>query len=308
MNAIAEPTATSPALPAALPRQPRPSYLGSVGGELLKLSRQGMIWAMLGLSLVFFAVLLAAMMQAPGLRDQLHRSPSTFLFQLYDVYLGIFDTGSGIFLLLVTSRLVGMEYSAGTIRVLLARGAGRLRLLLAKLTAVALVGLALLGGYLVLVGAAVYGAVVAWDGSFSKIASLPATAWHDLGANVLIALTSMGVCILLGATAATLGRSLAFGVGAALALFPLDNFLSLVMILSSQLTKQRFWLDVTTYLLGPNLNVLPVVMQRDHTAHPILSVPLVPVTATHSWLVIGAWAAAFAVVTVVLTWRRDVHQ
>jgi ABC-2 type transport system permease protein len=308
LNAIAETTSTTPAAPRTALREPRPSFPGSVGSEVLKLSRQAMVWAMLGLALVFFALIALSLPQAGGLRRQLEQHPAAFLFTLYDVYLTIFDTGSGIFLLIVAARLVGMEYSGGTIRVLLARGAGRLRLLLAKLTALALLGLALLAGFLLLVSAALYLTVVGWEGSFSRISSLPGTAWTDLGILVLIALTSMGVCILLGTTAAVLGRSVAFGIGAALALFPIDNFGTFILPLLNALTRWQLWLDISAYLLGPNLNALPVLMQKDHVAHAAFATPLVRVDATHAWLVVGAWALAFAAVSVGLTRRRDVLQ
>lgn len=308
MNAIAKPAASSPAAPRAALRAPRPSFLGSIGSEALKLRRQAMVWAMLGLALFFFAMLTAALLQAGNVRSVLEHSPNAFLFNFYDIYTSIFDAGSGIFLLIVTARLVGMEYSSGTIRVLLSRGAGRLRLLLAKLTTLGLLGLALLAGFLVLVSAAIYGTVVAWEGSFSKITSLPGVAWHDLGIVLLIMLTSMGVCILVGAAAATLGRSLAFGVGAALAVFPIDNFGTLLLYVLNALTHWHFWLDASAYLLGPNLNALPVLMEKDHVAHAAFSTPLVPVDATHAWLVIAAWSAGLIALSVLLTLRRDVLQ
>jgi len=308
LNAIAEPTASTPAAPRTYLREPHPSFVGSVGSEALKLRRQGMVWAMLGLALFFFAMLTAALLQAGNVKAQLEQSPSTFLFNFYDIYGTIFDTGSGIFLLIVAARLVGMEYSAGTIRVLLGRGAGRLRLLLAKLTTLGLLGLALLAGFLLLVSAAIYGVVVAWEGSFSKVSSLPSTVWNDLGIVVLIMLTSMGVCILIGAAAATLGRSLAFGIGAALAFFPIDNFGTALLRVLNLLTGWHFWQDVTAYLLGPNLNALPVLMEMDHAAHAAFATPLVTIDATHAWLVIAAWSLGLIVLTVGLTLRRDVLQ
>ena len=286
----------------------RPSFRGSVGSELLKLTRQGMIWAMLGLALFFFAVVTAALLQAGNVRTQLHEHPGAFLFNLYDVYLTIFDTGSGIMLLLVTARLVGMEYSAGTIRVLLARGAGRLRLLLAKMMSLGLLGAIVLTGFALLASGTVYAVTLAWEGSFSRISSLPGVAWTDLGIVVLVALTSMAVCILIGTAAAVLGRSVAFGVGAALALFPIDNFGTQLLRLLNTLTGWHVWLDVTAYLLGPNLNALPVLMEMDHTAHAAFASPLVPVDATHAWLVVAAWSAGLLALAVGLTWRRDVLQ
>lgn len=308
MNAIAKTTTSAaPAATRALPVEPHPSFLGSVGGEVLKLRRQGMVWAMLGLALFFFAVVSGALTQADALKQQLARSPATFVFNLYGVYLTLFDTGSGIFLLIVSARLVGMEYSDGTIRVLLARGAGRLRLLLAKLTVLALLGLVLLAGFMTLAAAAVYATVVGWSGSLDKVGSVPAL-WTDLGINVLIALASIALSILIGTAAAVLGRSLAFGLGAALLLYPADNLVTVVMTVFQALTHQELWLKVPAYLLGPNLNVLPRLMQTDHVAHPALAVPLTNIDATHAWLVIGAWAVALAAMAVWLTWRRDVLQ
>jgi ABC-type transport system involved in multi-copper enzyme maturation permease subunit len=267
-----------------------------------------MIWAMLGLALFFFAVVTAAVFQADVVRTQLHQHPDAFLFNLYDIYLTVFDTGSGILLLLVTARLVGMEYSSGTIRVLLARGAGRLRLLLAKMASLGLLGLLLLAGFALLASALLYAVVLAWEGSFSRISSLPGAAWTDLGIMALIALTSMGVCILIGTAAAVLGRSVAFGVGAALALFPIDNFGTRLLLLLNVLTGWHGWLDVTAYLLGPNLNVLPVLMERDHQADAAFAAPLVAVDATHAWLVVAAWSVGLLALAVGLTWRRDVLQ
>ncbi len=62
-----------------------------------------------------------------------------------------------------------------------------------------------------------------------------------------------------------LGRSLAFGVGAALAFFPADNFITITLGLVNALTRQHVWLEASAYLLGPNLNVLPVCCRRTTT-------------------------------------------
>ena len=327
MNAIGKATAEPAAAPGSLERppspgsagyspdvagerlpQPRPSFLGTVGGEILKLRHQGMIWAMLGLAVFFFAMIAVALTTADNVRHTLEKTPSNFMFNMYEVYLTLFDVGSGILLLVVSARLVGMEYSGGTIRVLLARGAGRVRLLLAKLTALALVGLVLLAGFVTLAAGALYATVVHWEGSFEKISSLPGTVWHDLGVNVLVALASMGAAILIGTAAAVLGRSLAFGIGAALILYPAENLVTVVLPIFKALTGKDFWLQGSAYLLGPNLDVLPVVMQTDHTARAAFAAPLVKVDATHAWLVVGAWALSLAVVAIGLSRRRDVLQ
>ena len=263
---------------------------------------------MLGLAVFFFAVITGALTTADAVRHTLEKTPSSFMFSMYDAYLAIFDVGSGIFLLIVSARLVGMEYSSGTIRVLLARGAGRVRLLLAKLAALALVGIILLAGFMVLAAAALYATVVRWEGSFEKVSSLPGTVWHDLGVNVLVALASMGAAILIGTAAAALGRSLAFGIGAALVLYPANNLMTATLPIFKALTGRDFWLQASAYLLGPNLDILPVVMQTDHVARPAFATPLVKVDATHAWLVVGAWALTLAVAAIWVSRRRDVLQ
>jgi ABC-2 type transport system permease protein len=287
-------------------RVPRPSFIGALRGELLKLRRQRTTVGLLLMAVLLFMVVMAGLSSNDLLRQTLRHRPQVFFDDLLNILLDLFDTGSGIFLLLVSARLVGMEYDAGTVRVLLARGIGRVRLLLAKWLALALVGLLLLVGFLVLATASMLLIVEAWEGSVSPLTSLPAVAWHDLGLDLLVAVISIGVCILLGSATSAVGRSLAFGIGAAMAFFPADNFGTIVMGLAAQLTHQRFWLRVTEYLLGPNLNQLPAALQPDHRVRAAFATPLQPVDATHCLLVIGAYAAAFVVVSVVLTWRRDV--
>ena len=300
--------ARAEALTVAAPRRlPRPSFLGALGGEVLKLRRQGWIWAMLGVAVALFAVLSLAVLQVTLMRQTLQSSPSVFVYNLYDIYLNVFDTGAGIFLLIVSARLVGMEYSGGTIRVLLGRGAGRLRLFLAKLTALALLGLGLLGGYLVLVGATVYLSVLGW-GSAGHLATVPSHVWGDLVPSLMVSLASIGVAILIGSTASVVGRSVTFGLTAALAFFPADNALTLLSSFLSNLTHQGVWKALTTFLLGPSLNVLPQVMETDRRAHVAFAVPLSPVSTLHAWLVVAGWSAAMLAACVLLLRRRDVLQ
>jgi ABC-type transport system involved in multi-copper enzyme maturation permease subunit len=304
MNTVAD-GATMPVTP---PRLPRPSFLGAFGGEILKLRRQGWIWAMISLALVLFAVLSLGVLQVTHMRQTLAESPTLFTYNLIDIYLNVFDSGAGIVLLIVSARLVGMEYSGGTIRVLLSRGVGRLRLHLAKLAALALLGVVLLVGYAALVVATVYVSVVGWEGSAARLTSLPAHVWGDSLISIPIALASIGIAILVGSTAAVLGRSTTFGLAAALVLFPADNALTVVCSSIGKLTTQGMWAGLTTMLLGPSLNVLPQTMETDRRPHIAFEVPVSAVSAPHAWLVIAGWAAAMVVTCVVLLRRRDVLQ
>ena len=304
MNAIAE---TAAALPAARLGPSRPRFVGAVRSELLKSGRQALTWLMLAGFVVVSALVLVPTLASGTARDTLQRSPSTFYFNYLSGMEQLFTIATGVILLITSSRLVSMEYGAGTIRIVLARGTSRLGLLAAQYTALVLVGLVLLAGFAVLAAAVLYGVVLAWHGSFAPITSLPAAAWTDTWINVLVAMVSIAVCVLLGTAAAVIGRSVAFGVGAAMALFPADNFGTIVMLLVSRLTHQDVWLKATQYFLGPVMNQLPVTLQTDHAVRAAFAAPLVEhVDAIHCWLVIGVYSLAFLAAAIVLTWRRDV--
>src|ERR1700730_14685051 len=279
-------------------RELKPRFFGAVRGEILKLSRMRGTWVMVGLAVLLFLVVLGAFASEPNARASLHDNPHAWLGLRLNVFTTLFDAGAGIFLLIAAARLVAMEYSAGTIRVLLGRGTGRLQLLSAKLLTLALV-------YALAATVYVYATVVGWEGSFSPVAN-QSSAWHDLGLNVVLALISIGINILLGTTAAVVGRSLAFGLGAALAFFPADNFGTIIMSLLNRLTNQHIWNDATAYLLGPNLNALqPLLLPGQRAA---FAEPLVKVDATHTLMVIGIYATVFLVASMVLPARRDVLQ
>ncbi|HYM51098.1 MAG TPA: ABC transporter permease [Candidatus Limnocylindrales bacterium] len=287
-------------------RPPHPRFAGTVRGEILKLTRQRSTWVMLGIGVLLFLIVVAAMVSAPDSRDQLRQDPRAFFYLVLNVFLSVFDAGAGIFLLIVTARLTAMEYSSGTIRVLLARGLGRVTLLGAKLVTLTAAGTVLFAVFVAATTAAVYAFVVSSAGTFHPIAALPGTAWHNLELNLLIGLISVVVNILLATAVAVLGRSLAFGLGAALAFFPADNFGTIVLLLLERLTHQHFFAEISAYMLGPNLNVLQRVLETDHRAGVAFASPLVPVTATHALLVIAAWAVAFLALAISLTWRRDI--
>jgi hypothetical protein len=83
-------------------RQPRPSFPGAVRGELLKASRQLTTWVMLGGALLLFCVFGLALLSTDQVRTQLHQDPLAWFYTLLDILLTLFDTGSGIFLLVVS--------------------------------------------------------------------------------------------------------------------------------------------------------------------------------------------------------------
>ena len=110
----------------------RPRFFGTVRGEALKVSRQLSFWLMLAGSVVLLAIITLAITSASNIQDQLKSDPTAWAYSARDIFGTIFQIGSGIFLLIVGSRLFAMEYSSGTIRIIYARGTGRLRLLLGR--------------------------------------------------------------------------------------------------------------------------------------------------------------------------------
>src|SRR5258708_30592434 len=197
-----------------------PSFFGTVRGETLKVSRQLSFWLMLAGAFVLLAVITLAVASASNIQDQLKANPTAFAYGARDVFGTIFQIGSGIFLLIVGSRLFAMEYSSGTIRIIYARGVGRLRLLLAKMLTLVIIGIALLAGYLLVAGAIIALLVNSWTGSLASLQHLSSQFWQDMEVGALVEGMSMGIAILMAAAAAAIGRSLAFAMGASLAVFP----------------------------------------------------------------------------------------
>jgi ABC-type transport system involved in multi-copper enzyme maturation permease subunit len=285
----------------------RPSFFGAVRGEAIKVSRQLSFWLILAGGLVLLGVTVVAIGTVGNLPDLAKSDPSAYVRQLLDVYGTIFQIGSGIVLLIIGSRLIAMEYSSGTIRIAYARGVGRLQLLLAKLVLLALIGIGLLVGYLIVVAGIVVGLYASYTGGLTGLDTLNAGLRQDFGYWLLVQGISMGVVILLAAAAAGLGRSLAFAMAASLGFFPVDNFLVGIMALTARATKHDSpWTNITEYLLGPNLNVVLNLIEPDHLARGAFAPPLNPIDGHHALLVIGAWAAVFAVIAIWRAVRPDV--
>jgi ABC-2 type transport system permease protein len=291
---------------ATVARRLRPSFLGAVRGEMLKLSRQRALWVMLGAGVLLFGFVAAAIFSTDNVRTTLKAEPLVFFDNALDIMSGLFDTGSGIVLLICASRLFGMEYTAGTIRILLARGTGRLQLYFAKLIALAVLGLLLLAGFALLAQGMVYAFAISVTGSFTPLTTLPVIAYTDLEITFLVALVSIVVTILLGSTAAILGRSLSTGIAVAMAFFPADNFGTIILGLMTRITHIDAWNKATAYLLGPNLNVLAVKLEPARQARSLFATPNVTVSPEHVWAVIAVYAALFLGLSIVLLLRRDV--
>ena len=291
----------------------KPSFVGLVRGEFFKISRQRITWFMLLVlaGLVCFPYVIG--LSRGGIKDYIAQAPLDVIYR--DMAQGFFvlRVFSGAFLVLVTARLIGMEYSGGTIRVLLARGVGRIQLLSAKLLTLALVALAVFAGGAILDLVMTVASLQLVAGNLDALKSVDATFWSDtrlMGTTVLI---SMGVTILMAAAVTTVARSLAGGMSAGLAWFPADNIGLILFYLAFSLTKSDFWTLATGDLLGPNINVMADLLMSSH-AHKLeigfgrFNAPYVPVTAGHTLLVTAIYAAVFVVVAFGMTGWRDVTE
>jgi ABC-2 type transport system permease protein len=285
----------------------RPSFVGAVRAEASKVSHQLSFWLMIAAGFVLLGISVVGINTVGNLPDTARTDPSGFVRQMLDVYGTIFQIGSGIVLLIVGSRLIAMEYSSGTVRVAYARGVGRLHLLLAKLVLLVIVGIGLLVGYLLVVGAIVAALYATWTGGLAGLDTLDAGLKQDFGYWLVVQGISIGVVILLAAAAAGLGRSLAFAMAASLAFFPVDNFLVGIMALAARATRHDSpWTNITEYLLGPNLNIVLNVIEPDHLGRAAFAPPLNPVDGRHALIVIGVWAVLFAVIAIGRAVRPDV--
>jgi ABC-2 type transport system permease protein len=296
----------------------KPSFFGTVRGEFFKIARQWTNWIMLVLLLGVIVLPFIVELSAPNAKTNIQTNPLHFYYNILSITLSILRVFTGIFLLILTARTIGLEYQLGTIRVLLSRGVGRLQLLFAKLLTVTLIALGLLLFGLLLNYLLTVILVAGLTGNLNSFSSLNAVFWSDARIYVLSILLNMGVTILLATAAAVVGRSVTFGLSAALVFFPIDNIATIIMTLAYRITHNDFWLSTTAYLLGPNLNAMGSALTNGR-AESIGSSPLylvdpagvahgIQIDGTHTVVVALVYAAIFAVTAIVLTWKRDVKE
>ncbi|HLZ62836.1 MAG TPA: ABC transporter permease [Ktedonosporobacter sp.] len=287
----------------------RPSFLGIVRGELLKISRLWMTWIMLvmWLGVITLPYLIAA--TTPSTKEHLDANALAFYYNEAFLNLSVLRIFSGFFLLILTAYVIGQEYQLGTIRILLARGVGRLQLLGAKLLTMGIIALALFIGGL-LINAILSGILLSIvAGNLNSLSALTSAYWWNIWLYLLTILISMGVTILLATGVSVVGRVLAFGVSAAVAWFAVDNFGLLFLMLGYRATHNDAWLNVSAYVLGPNLNAMPtVILPAQLKAESVGITPWVPVDGTHTLLVALVYALIFVGTAIFLTWKRDVKE
>ena len=301
----------------------RPSFLGLLRAELVKMAHLRITWVMTALFTLFIVGAQLVLAAGPTTPDQLRHDTLNFFYTLMEGDLSLIRVFSGIAVLVLAAHVIGLEYQHGTIRILLGRGVGRLQLLGAKVLALALVALALLAGGLLIELVFGAGLVTALAESQHPWTALGDEYWVDVRFYLLSVLISLGATLLLGVAASVVGRSLAFGLAVGLSWFAVDNLATIPLTLAYQITHNAFWLNVSGFLLGPLLNRLPDYIApawhvTAHGAHGPVTVaqpvygfgmrPLVTVSGAQALLVIGSYAVVFAATAVVFTRWRDVQE
>jgi ABC-type transport system involved in multi-copper enzyme maturation permease subunit len=293
-------------------RSQHPQFLGMLRGEVFKLVRQRFNWlttlGFAGAVSIYYLFLLGN----KQIKADLQRFPYESLYHLMAREGAITRVFIGIVLMIATAMLIGFEYQHGTIRVLLSRGVDRVKLLLAKLLTISLFGLALLAlAFLLNILWATLTQLLI-TGNLDAYKALDRIFWANTWSYVLTILISMGVTILLAAALTVLGRSVAFGLTLSFVWFAAENIGAGIMILIHNFTNNDFWLTITGYWLGLNLNILPTLMVAHHAdgspVETLGSSPQVNYDLTHTLLTILICSVIFAAVAIILTWRRDVKE
>ncbi len=288
----------------------RPSFLGLMRGEWLKVSRQWTFWIMLGLMVAGYILFTLILARGGHLSDRIGREPLLVLYSFMESTLFLLRVFWGMMLIILTARLIGMEYSSGTIRVVLARGVGRLQLLAAKLSVIALIALVVSVALVIFSTLITMLAVQVTVHNLDVLKAADATFWQNTRAYAGTVLVSEGVSILMAAAVTTLTRSLAAGLSVSIAWFPVDNFSILILVLGDRLTHWDFWSLVSGDFLGLNLNQMPAVVLTNPRFSALGSpfIPLTPVPGAHTLLVTAIYAVAFVIVMVAFTLLPDVKE
>ncbi|GCE13619.1 ABC transporter permease [Tengunoibacter tsumagoiensis] len=284
-----------------------PSFLGIIRGEIFKVSRMWVFWIalvlLIGIACFPYIIIMSLSSQATALKN----TPLHFFYNSAETNLFVLRVFIGFFLIMLTANVFGREYQAGTIRILLGRGIGRLQLFFAKLLAVVILALLVFVGMLILNVLLQFIQMLVLAGNTDGLSKLDGTFWNNIWMYLGTVLISMAITVLLTVATSAIGRSLSFGLSAALAFFPADNIGIVFMRLGFRLTHNDFWNNATAYFLGPNLNAMAASIAPQYFSNPA-SGPLVTVDGTHTLLVALGYAVVFAVVSIILTWKRDVKE
>lgn len=295
------------AMDSTLKMQQRVHFFSMVRADVMKIMWLRSTWVML--VFLISGTAFVSLVNETGIyaHQLLQQDPVQYVYTYeFPENLLIFRVLSGFLVLMVTAFAIGLEYQQGTMRVILGRGVGRVRFLFSKISALFLFALlvtlcgALLNVCLLVVN------VGDATGSFDAVGVILSHCLGLFGQYYLYLLFNMWISILLAMALTVLGRSLSFGLSAALLWFPVDNLLKNVLIgslspvLSVDLTDK-----LSNVFLGPELNALPKVAISTHIVSASLATPF-NIGGWPTLAIILVYALVFLGLSVLLMRRRDV--
>ncbi len=223
---------------------------------------------------------------------------------------------SGLVIAILAVMLVAAEFQYGTIRIVLGRGVGRIRLLLAKMSALLVAGLIALAVILALNFVELTIIAAAQGKSDAVFCHIPSYLWPDAGLYLLTILYNLVVTMLFAVFVTVLSRSLAVGLVVTIVYFAAEGIVAAILQAVGGATNNKVWSDIPKYFLGNNLTQLAPAALPTHAALQTVGAIArgasggggTAFDATHAIVVTLIYSAIFLGVSLYLTWKRDVLQ
>jgi ABC-type transport system involved in multi-copper enzyme maturation permease subunit len=226
---------------------------------------------------------------------------------------GIIDAVGLVLLIILTGAVVGGEYGAGTIRLLLTRGPTRTQYLLAKLLAL-LACIAITMVILIPLGIIV-GALYNFSTGIAIDFTFFTADWvlHAI-AYILLEMLKLFTYTIIALSLATLGRSTAAGIAGGILWWFLEVLLGGILTAVGLLnpgTTGDFLKAIPQYFVGNNLDAL-LAEQSDYLTSSVRNVARSTASTAstipdwRAWLVIALYLAVFLGITWWVLQKRDI--
>ncbi len=247
----------------------KPPFLGMVQAELGKIIRWRAIWfTLLGIGLLMLLLngltyffTLYSLTNAQGLGERNQPPPplppaEAIPYVMMTTLLDAVRQYSGLVIAILAVMLIAAEFQFGTIRIVLGRGVGRIRLLLSKMSALVIAGLIALVVILALNFVELAILAAAQGKSDAVFGHIPSYLWSDAGLYLLTILYNLVVTMLFAVFVTVLSRSLAVGLVVALVYFLVEGIVGAILQGVGGATNNKIWSDIPNYFLGTNLTQL----------------------------------------------------
>ena len=288
-----------------------PGIASQLRAEIFRVRRQRSNWLLPILPIAGLLAVAGLTASNYGLTSSAGKPPLTLARDLMDTTTLVMAMTLGVPVLVLGARAAAQDYQYGTVRLLIASGAGRVRLLGAK------AGVTLLGALVAFVVGcvAVVGAVGLSASSLPHgMASLPTTIDREMAVDTACLGISLLSCAVLGVFTSSLSRSLTFGLTAAMVWFPSENVLTGVLFFlsgpQSRGTTGSFASDgslpalLSGLMLAPELNHMLQALQPWRATVEMAARPLLEVSPAHALGVVSCWLAIFALAAIAATVLR----